>query len=81
MGAGFRRCYKDGSRQDPKMSGSVRVTAKVGPTGEVLSVDASSDGLSETVFSCVAGQVFDANFAPPAGGAATIVIAVRFIPD
>ncbi len=36
MAAGFRRCYNKGLQEDPNMKGSVRVTAKIGPNGEVL---------------------------------------------
>src|SRR5262249_43081874 len=37
MAAGFRRCYNKGLTEDPSMKGSVRITARIGPNGEVLS--------------------------------------------
>lgn len=79
MAAGFRRCYNKGLQEDPNMKGSVRITAKIGPNGEVLSVSPSGSGLSGTVISCVAARVSSAQFAPPDGGGATIVIPVTFV--
>jgi hypothetical protein len=79
MAAGFRRCYNKGLQGDPNMKGSVRLTAKIGPNGEVLSVSPSGgSGLSGTVVSCVAARVSAAQFAPPEGGGATLVIPVTF---
>ena len=79
MAAGFRRCYNQGLQEDPNMVGSVRVTAKIGPQGEVLSVSPSSSGLSEKVVACVAARVAMAVFSPPEGGGATVVIPVTFV--
>jgi hypothetical protein len=80
MGAGFRRCYSKGLAEDPSMKGSVRITAKIGPNGEVLSASPSGgSGLSSTVISCVTARVSSAQFAPPEGGGATIVIPVTFV--
>ena len=79
MAAGFRRCYNKGLQEDPNMKGSVRITARIGPNGEVLSVSPSGSGLSGTVVSCVAARVSSAQFAPPQGGGATIVIPVTFV--
>jgi hypothetical protein len=81
MAAGFRRCYNKGLAEDPNMKGSVRLTAKIGPTGEVLSVSPSGHGLSGTVVSCVSARVSSAQFAPPEGGSATIVIPVTFVSE
>jgi len=80
MQAGFRRCYNRGLAENPEMKGSVRITAKIGPNGEVLSASPSGGGgLSGTVISCVAARVASAQFAPPEGGGATIVIPVTFV--
>lgn len=80
MAAGFRRCYNKGLQEDPNMKGSVRITAKIGPNGEVLSASPSGGGgLSGTVVSCVVARVQSAQFAAPEGGGATIVIPVSFV--
>lgn len=82
MAAGFRRCYNRGLAEDPTMKGSIRITAKIGPNGEVLSASPSGGGgLSGTVVSCVAARVASSQFAPPEGGGATIVIPVSFFPQ
>jgi hypothetical protein len=80
MAAGFRRCYNKGLQENPDMKGSVRITARIGPNGEVLSASPSGGGgLSGTVISCVAARVSSAQFAAPEGGGATIVIPVTFV--
>lgn len=81
MAAGFRRCYNRGLTEDKTMKGTVRITAKIGPNGEVLSASPSGGGgLSTTVTSCVAGVVSSRQFAAPDGGSATVVIPVSFTP-
>ena len=80
MAAGFRRCYNRGLAENPEMKGSVRITARIGPNGEVLSASPSGGGgLSGTVISCVTARVSSAQFSPPEGGGATIVIPVTFV--
>lgn len=80
MSAGFRRCYNRGLQTDPTMKGSVRVTARIGPNGEVLSASPSGGGgLSGEVIGCVVARVQSAQFAPPDGGGATVVIPVSFV--
>ncbi len=80
MAAGFRRCYNRGLQNDPTMKGSVRITAKIGPNGEVLSASPSGGGgLGGDVISCVVARVQSAQFAPPEGGGATVVIPVSFV--
>lgn len=83
MTAGFRRCYNLGlSREDPTMKGTVRVTARIGPNGEVLSATASGGGtLSPTVIGCIRSRVASAQFSPPEGGGAALVIPVSLIPQ
>jgi hypothetical protein len=82
MAAGFRRCYNRGLQEDPNMKGSVKITAKIGPNGEVLGASPSGGGgLSGTVTSCVAARVSSAQFDKPEGGGATIVIPVSFFPQ
>lgn len=80
MAAGFRRCYNRGLAENPNMSGSVRITARIGPNGEVLGASPSGGGgLSGTVISCVVSRVASAQFSPPEGGGATLVIPVTFV--
>jgi hypothetical protein len=80
MSAGFRACYNRGLQSNPEMSGSVKVTARIGPNGEVQSVTATPGGsISGDVASCIASRVRSAQFDPPEGGAATISIPVTLV--
>lgn len=83
MTPGFRRCYVNGlTREDPTMKGSVRLTLRIGPNGEVLSVSASSSGtLSPTVVGCIRNRAASAQFSPPDGGGAVLVVPVTLIPQ
>jgi hypothetical protein len=79
MRAGFRACYNRGLASNPDLQGSVRITAKIGPNGEVLSATPNATGsLGDEVVSCVVRRVQSATFSPPEGGGATIVIPVTF---
>ena len=80
MQAGLRLCYRRGLEQDdPTMQGSVRVTAQVGPNGEVRSAQPSGGGgLSPGVIACVVSRVRSAQFGSPASGGATVVIPMTF---
>ena len=80
MRGGFRACYNRGLIEDPTMKGSVRITASVGPNGEVKSAVPSVGGgsLSGSVVSCLAARVRSAQFSPPTGGGATLVIPIIF---
>lgn len=79
MQAGFRRCYRKGLAESPTMHGSMRITAQIGPNGEVLAVTESHTGiLSGLVATCVQNRVSAAQFHPPEGGGATVTIPVTF---
>lgn len=80
MGAAFRRCYNQALQVDPSVIGQARLTARIGPDGRVVSVAPSGVvGLPENMVACLMARVNSAQFAPPAGGGATIVIPVAFI--
>lgn len=79
MAAGFRRCYNRALQENPNIAGSMKVRAKIGPNGEVLAAEPTEvKGLPGGLTSCVAMRVSSAQFAPPTGGAATVVIPVAF---
>jgi hypothetical protein len=79
MRAGFRACYNRGLANNPDLQGQVKIVAKVGPNGEVLSATPQGGGgLGDEVVNCVVRRVKSASFAPPEGGGATIVIPVTF---
>jgi hypothetical protein len=79
MKAGFRACYNRGLASNPDLQGSVKITAKIGPNGEVISATpAGGAGLGDDVVQCLVRRVQSANFNPPEGGGASIVIPITF---
>lgn len=80
MAPGFRRCYNKGLLDDATMKGSVRILAKIGPNGDVVSATPSgaSGSLSGAVISCVVARVGSAHFSPPDDGGATLEIPASF---
>ncbi len=80
MRAGFRACYNRGLAENPDAQGSIRLTIRVGPGGEVQSVGAGASGnLPGSVVSCVRARASAAQFDPPEGGSAVIQVPVSFV--
>lgn len=80
MRAGFRNCYNRGLSENPDAQGSIRLSIRVGPGGEVQGVTASPSGnLPGSVVSCVQARAQAAQFDPPEGGSAVIVVPVSFV--
>jgi hypothetical protein len=77
---GFRRCYNKGLANDPGMTGSVRVGARIDAAGCVSAVAAMSrEGLDDFVVQCVLDRVRRMEFTAPSEGGATIIIPVTFV--
>lgn len=80
MRAGFRACYNRGLATNPDAQGSIHLTIRVGPGGEVQSVSASPSGnLPGSVVGCVRARASAAQFAPPQGGSAVVSVPVTFV--
>jgi hypothetical protein len=80
MRAAFRACYQRGLDENPDAGGSIKLTIRVGPGGEVAGVSASPSGtLSATIVSCVQARAQKALFDPPEGGSAVISVPVTFV--
>lgn len=80
MRAGFRACYQKGLAQNPDAQGNIRLTIRVGPGGEVTGVTATPSGnLPPAVVSCVEARARSAQFSPPEGGSAAVVVPVTFV--
>jgi hypothetical protein len=81
MGPGFRACYNKGiTTEDPSMKGSLRLTLKIAPNGDVASLSTSGgSGLSSTVIDCVARRAQTAHFQVGEGGGGTVVVPVTFV--
>jgi len=80
MRAGFRACYQRGLAENPDAAGSIRLTIRVGPGGEVAGVSPSPSGnLPASVISCVVSRAQSAQFDQPEGGSAVIAVPVTFV--
>jgi hypothetical protein len=75
----FRNCYNAALQKDANARGNVRITAKVGADGRVVQSSATvRGGLEQEVGDCCALAVDRAQFAPPEGAGATLVIPITF---
>ena len=75
----FDRCVDQAFKADAhsvKSGATLELVAKIGAGGEVLTVTPSGHGMPGEVVTCMAARVSSAQFAPPAGGAATVKIPV-----
>jgi tetratricopeptide (TPR) repeat protein len=80
LASGFRRCYNRALQRDPEMKGSIRITAKVGPGGEVVRVRTLTPAsYAEVMVTCPMQRLLEARFTPPEGGGATVVVPVTFV--
>ncbi|NUP12464.1 MAG: AgmX/PglI C-terminal domain-containing protein [Polyangiaceae bacterium] len=77
MAKDFRRCYQLALKDDPNAKGSVRISAKIGPKGEVVSATPTeAKGLPQPVILCITDVVRSRTFDAPEGG--TLVIPLSF---
>jgi hypothetical protein len=79
MKAGFRNCFNRELASNPDAQGTIRLTIKVGPGGEVQNVTAAPSGSLGSAVECVKGRARSAQFDPPEGGSAVIVVPVTFV--
>lgn len=73
----FRRCYQAGLSKDPDIAGSVTLTAKLGPEGEVQSVAGGGGSGTSVIVPCLKAVISSGGFAPPEGGAAVVTIVMQ----
>lgn len=60
----FTRCFMDGMKKDPKLAGSVTMSAKIGQDGKVAAVTPKRlDGLNDPVVKCLSDKLKAAQFA------------------
>lgn len=79
MRARFRACYMQELASNPDAQGSIRLTIRVGPGGEVVGVTPAPSGNLGSAVGCVVARAQAAQFDPPEGGSATIVVPVTFV--
>ncbi|MEZ4302946.1 MAG: AgmX/PglI C-terminal domain-containing protein, partial [Polyangiaceae bacterium] len=82
MAPAFRRCYNLALTRDPDLKGTLRVTAKIGPGGEVLATPVTGGTtLSPELIACIQARITAAQFAPPDGGNGVLVIPISFFTE
>lgn len=77
----FNQCFKDGMKKDPKLAGSVTMSAKIGQDGKVTAVTPKRlDGLNDATVKCLSDKLKGAQFAGAGtpGYAASIDIPLSF---
>lgn len=79
MRAGFRNCFNRELAQNPDAQGKIDLSIKVGPGGEVQSVNAAASGNLGSAVECVKARARSAQFDPPSGGSAVIKVPVTFV--
>ncbi len=80
MRPGFRSCYNKGLLDHPDAQGSIRLTIRVGPGGEVQGVGAAASGnLPRSIVSCVRNRASAGQFSPPKGGSAVVIAPVSLV--
>jgi hypothetical protein len=76
---GFRQCYVREIERNADAQGNIRLTLRVGENGEVLSVQAAAGGnLGSAMVACIQARAGAAQFKPPEGGSAAVVVPVIF---
>ncbi|HEY5961649.1 MAG TPA: AgmX/PglI C-terminal domain-containing protein [Polyangiaceae bacterium] len=79
MKAGFRNCFQRELSSNPDAQGKISLTIRVGPGGEVQSVSAAASGSLGSAVECVKARAKSAQFDPPEGGSAVIMVPVTFV--
>lgn len=79
MKAGFRNCFNRELAANPDAQGTIRLTIRVGPGGEVQNVTAAPSGSLGSAVECVKARARSAQFDPPEGGSAVVVVPVTFV--
>ncbi len=75
----FKACYQAGLNQNPEMSGSATLVAKIGPNGQVTSVGGGAGGSLGSIVPCLKAVVRSGAFSPPEGGSAVVSIPITFV--
>ena len=74
----LRACYNEGLRRDPRMEGTLRITAHLEETGAVALAQISAlDGLDADVAECIRSVIASAAF-PPSAVKRVVVVPVQF---
>jgi hypothetical protein len=75
----FRHCYQVGLEKTPGAAGQVTLNAKIGPRGEVQSVQSVGGQSLGPILGCLKAVVLSGQFPPPVGGSASVSIPLTFV--
>jgi hypothetical protein len=74
-----RSCYEKALSSNATLEGTLTVSVKVGPTGQVCGAHVVSDGLHDPgVSNCVVNRFMTSTFPAPQGGCAEVNVPLRF---
>lgn len=74
-----RSCYEKALSSNATLEGTLTVSVKVGPTGQVCGAHVVSDGLHDPgVSNCVVNRFMSSTFPAPQGGCAEVNVPLRF---
>jgi hypothetical protein len=80
-GAQARGCYEKALSTNTTLQGTMLVSVKVGPNGQVCSASISNDTLQDPmVKSCVTNHFRSSTLPAPQGGCADVNVPLRFMP-
>ncbi len=75
----FRKCYNDGLAKDPKIAGTVVITAKIDAKGAVTSATVADGATLPTeVTECITTRLQKATFESPGPTGSTLSIPITF---
>ena len=78
-GAQARACYQNALRQNPQLSGSMKVNLQINPDGSACGASLTDDTLSDSgVRSCVLSRFKAPSYPTPEGGCVSIQIPLNF---
>jgi hypothetical protein len=74
-------CYQKALRTDPRLSGRVAMTVRLGPDGKACYVQITRNELGDSgVAECAEDVFFDFVYPPPDGGCVEVNVPLRFLP-
>jgi hypothetical protein len=81
-GSQARRCYNQALANDSSLKGKVTLEVRIGPAGNVCSVNvASNDMGSPGVANCAANIFRNGTYAAPHGGCVVANVPLSFVPQ
>jgi hypothetical protein len=81
-GAQARRCYNQALANDSSLKGKVALEVRIGPSGNVCSVNVTSNDMgSPAVANCAANIFRSGTYAAPHGGCVVANVPLSFVPQ